>query len=146
MFRKFAQAAAVLGVCFTLAGKVYVPGGKIPGDFEEVAVSFLESHCFDCHDDETSEAGLNLLDLGPVDQINAAVWKSVWAQIAMGEMPPKNKKRPDVIRRLEFSDWIVQQLQNEMKDKGGFKAHLDPKKANYLEHDLLFGDLPEGIK
>ena len=64
----------------------------------------------------------------------------------MGEMPPKNKKRPDVIRRLEFSDWIVQQLQNEMKDKGGFKAHLDPKKANYLEHDLLFGDLPNGIK
>ena len=33
-----------------------------------------------------------------------------------------------------------------MKDKGGFKAHLDPKKANYLDHDLLFGDLPEGIK
>jgi len=93
VFRKFAQAAAVLGVSFALAGKVYVPGGKIPGDFEEVAVGFLESHCFDCHDDETSEAGLNLLDLGPVDQINAAVWKSVWAQIAMGEMPPKNKKK-----------------------------------------------------
>jgi hypothetical protein len=33
-----------------------------------------------------------------------------------------------------------------MKDKGGFKAHLDPKKANYLDHKLLFGDLPEGIK
>ena len=124
MFRKFAQAAAVLGVCFALSAKVYEPGANISGNFEEVAVGFLESHCFDCHDDETSEAGLNLLDLGPVDQINAAVWKSVWAQVTMGEMPPKNKKRPDVIRRLEFSDWIVQQLQNEMKDKGGFLSSI----------------------
>jgi hypothetical protein len=146
VFRKFAQAAAVLGAFFVSYGKNYVPGSTISRNFEDIAEGFLEAHCFDCHDDETSEAGLNLLDLGPVDQINASVWKSVWAQVTMGEMPPQNKKRPDVIRRLEFSDWIVQQLQNEMKDKGGFRAHLDPKKANYLDHNLLFGDLPEGIK
>ena len=41
MFRKFAQAAAVLGVFFALSGKVYVPGAKISGDYEEVAVGFL---------------------------------------------------------------------------------------------------------
>ena len=139
------MAFAIL-VVPSLRGNLFVPGEIIRGDFKQIGELFLENHCFDCHDDETSEAGLNLLDLGPVDQINASIWKSVWAQVTMGEMPPQNKKRPDVIRRLEFSDWIVQQLQNEMKDKGGFKAHLDPKKANYLDHNLLFGDLPEGIK
>ena len=64
MFRKFAQAAAVLGISFALSGKVYVPGAKISGDYEEVAVGFLESHCFDCHDDETSEAGVKSSGLG----------------------------------------------------------------------------------
>ena len=130
----------------SLRGNPFVPGEIIRGDFKQIGELFLENHCFDCHDDETKEADLNLLDLGPVDEINAAVWKSVWAQVAMGEMPPKNKSQPKITERLKFSDWIVQQLQNEMKDKGGFKAHLDPKKANYLDHNLLFGDLPEGIK
>ncbi|MFP6769999.1 MAG: DUF1592 domain-containing protein, partial [Planctomycetaceae bacterium] len=31
-------------------------------------------------------------------------------------------------------------------DKGGFRAHLDPNKGNYVDHDLLFGPLPAGIK
>ena len=33
-----------------------------------------------------------------------------------------------------------------MKDKGGFQAHLDPNKGNFVDHDLLFGPLPEAIK
>jgi hypothetical protein len=93
VLKGFAQSAVVLGLFFTSYGKDYVPGSTIAGNFEEVAEGFLESHCFDCHDDETSEAGLNLLDLGPVDQINAAVWKSVWAQVTMGEMPPKKQEK-----------------------------------------------------
>ena len=123
-----------------------MPGENVRGDFNQIRELFLENYCFDCHDDETKEADLNLLDLGPVDEINAAVWKSVWAQVAMGEMPPKNKSQPKITERLKFSDWVVQELRKEMKEKGGFKANLDPKKANYLDHDLLFGELPNKIK
>ena len=61
-------------------------------------------------------------------------------------MPPKKKSQPDIIERLRFSDWVVNELQVQMKDKGGFQAHLDPNKGNFLSHDLLFGPLPEGIK
>ncbi|MEM0897060.1 MAG: DUF1588 domain-containing protein [Verrucomicrobiota bacterium] len=127
------------------AAETYTAGTPVHGDFDDFAGGFLDRHCFDCHDDMTAEADLNLLDLGPVDETNAAVWKSVWAQVALQEMPPKKKAQPDVIERLRFSDWIVQELQRVMKDKGGFHTHLDPKKANYLDHDLLFGDLPKGI-
>jgi len=137
-------AFAIFGVpC--LLGKAYEPGERIRGDFAEIGEVFLENHCFDCHDDETKEADLNLLELGPVDELNAAVWKSVWAQVAMGEMPPQNKSQPKITDRLKFSDWVVQKLRKVMKDKGGFKADLDPKKANYLDHDLLFGELPKDI-
>ena len=47
------------------ASETYVPGEKPKGDFDNFASSFLETHCFDCHDDETREGDLNFLELGP---------------------------------------------------------------------------------
>jgi hypothetical protein len=146
VFGRSTLLAFAILVVPSLRGNPFVPGEIIRGDFKQFGELFLENHCFDCHDDETKEADLNLLDLGPVDEINAAVWKSVWAQVTMGEMPPKNKSQPKITERLKFSDWVVQELREEMKEKGGFKANLDPKKANYLDHDLLFGELPNDIK
>ena len=90
-----------------LAGKEYVPGEKPGGNFKDFASIFLEKHCFDCHDDETSEGDLNLLELGKVDETNAAVWKSVWAQVTLQEMPPKKKEQPSIGERLRFSDWVI---------------------------------------
>lgn len=128
------------------ATEVYTPGQPIRGDFDRFALRFLEKHCLECHDELSSEGDLNLLELGPVDETNAAVWKSVWAQVALQEMPPKKQSRPEVVERLQFTDWIVGEMQRALEDKGGFHAHLDPRKANFVDHDLLFGDLPEGIK
>lgn len=127
------------------AAETYTPGEPVSEPFEGLARSFLDKHCVECHDDTTAEADLNLLDLGAVDETNAAVWKSVWAQVALREMPPEKKPKPEVVERLRFADWIVGELQRALVDKGGFHAHLDPKKANFVDHDLLFGELPEGI-
>lgn len=54
--------------------------------------------------------------------------------------------QPEVVERLQFSDWIVGELTREMSDKGGFHDHLDPNKGNYVDHQLLFGPLPDTIK
>ncbi len=124
----------------------YTPGEPAPGTFDSLALDFLDKHCLECHDDISTEGDLNLLDLGPVDETNAAIWKSLWAQVSLQEMPPKKESQPEVIERLRFSDWIVGELQRVMKNKGGFYAHLDPKKGNFISHDLLFGDLPKNIK
>ena len=70
---KIAPRALLLCGAVYLYAEPYVPGEPVSGTFQSRAEPFLENHCFDCHDDETSEAGLNLLELGPVDQINAAV-------------------------------------------------------------------------
>ena len=128
------------------ADETYTPGEPIQGDFESLASPFLDQHCIECHDDLTAEADLNLLDLGPIDETNAAVWKSVWAQVALEEMPPKKKDQPEVVERLRFADWVIHELQETMEDKGGFHAHLDPHKGNFLSHELLFGPLPEDIE
>ena len=124
----------------------YTPGQPIDADFEEFAAQFLTNHCVDCHGETEPEGGLSLTDLGPVDGVNAATWKSVWAQVALKEMPPKDAEQPEVVGRLKFTDWVVGELSRELQDKGGFKDHLDPNKANFVDHALLFGSLPEGIK
>ncbi len=129
-----------------VAADAYTPGEPVRAKFKDFAQGFLDQHCIECHDDETSKGDLNLLELSRVDETNAAIWKSVWAQVALEEMPPKKKDQPEVIDRLRFSDWIVGELQRAMKNKGGFHAHQDPKKGNFVAHDLLFGPLPEGIE
>jgi len=128
-----------------LAQKSYTPGQPEGLSFENFGSGFLDSYCLDCHDEATEKGNLSLENLGPIDEANAALWKSVWTQVALKEMPPKKKEQPGVIERIQFEDWVLAELQASMKEKGGFLAHLDPSKANYVDHDLLFGELPEGL-
>ena len=123
----------------------YTPGQPVDASYQEFAAQFINRHCVDCHGSTDPEGGLSLDGIGPVDGINAAVWKSVWAQVALKEMPPKDAEQPAVIERLRFADWIVGELSREMADKGGFHDHLDPNKGNFVDHDLLFGPLPKDI-
>jgi len=136
---------AVLGTA-AQAADIYTPGETPRGDYKNFAAEFLDSHCLDCHDNETKKGNLSLENLGPVDETNAATWKSIWAQVTLQEMPPKKKSQPEIVERLRFSDWIVSELKREMGGKGGFQAHLDPNKGNLIAHDLLFGPLPKNIR
>ena len=109
------------------ADKPYTPGQPVQRSFDAFAQGFLDNYCIDCHDDGLHKGGLSLEGLGPVDETNADVWKSVWAQVTLGQMPPRDRKsQPGVVERLTFSDWVVGQLQATMKDKGGFHDHQDP--------------------
>ncbi len=145
---KALSSAVTLALFAPIVGaeETYTPGVPFPGTYENFAAEFLDQNCIDCHDDATTKGDLSLENLGPIDETNAAVWKSVWAQVSLHEMPPKKKDQPEMVDRLRFSDWIVGELQRVMKDKGGFSEHLDPKRGNFLNHDLLFGELPEGIR
>lgn len=127
------------------SGENYTPGQKVNKDHKSFAKQFLVNHCVDCHGETEPEGDLSLNDLGPVDEVNAGIWRSVWAQVTLKEMPPAEMPQPDVVERLQFSDWIVGELTRVMRDKGGFRAHLDPDKGNFVDHDLLFGPLPDGI-
>jgi Protein of unknown function (DUF1588)/Protein of unknown function (DUF1592)/Protein of unknown function (DUF1585)/Planctomycete cytochrome C len=123
----------------------FTPGLAVDGDYESFARGFLQSHCIDCHGATNPEGNLSLNEVGPIDEINAGTWRSIWAQVTLKEMPPRDMEQPEVIERLRFSEWIVNELVRVMRDKGGFHDHLDPNKANFVDHDLLFEPLPKGI-
>ncbi len=147
---KVCVATTIMLLCSSMMsiakGETYTPGQKIEKDFESFAKTFVANHCLDCHGETAPEGNLSLHDLGPVDEVNAAVWKSIWAQVTLKEMPPAEMDQPGVVQRLQFSDWIVAELSRVMRDQGGFFAHRDPQKANFVDHALLFNPLPAEIK
>ena len=140
-------AAIVMhGLMSSASGQSYTPGEAIDKDFASYAKPILVSHCVDCHGKADPEGNLSLEELGPVDEVNADIWRSVWAQVSLKEMPPKDAEQPSAVERLKFSDWIVSQLKHVLRDMGGFHDHLDPDKGNFVDHNLLFGSMPDGIK
>ena len=64
--------------------------------------TFLDRHCFECHDDIAEKGGLNLLDLPfhPEERENFERWVRVYDQLQLGVMPPQDKPRPDSARFL----------------------------------------------
>jgi hypothetical protein len=108
-------------------------------DFNKLAQPFLENYCVDCHDDDTQKGKVSLQSLGEVSAENASMWKRVWEQVALKEMPPRKKKnQPELMERLAISNWITDGLSKALKDKGGYRDHLRPSKGNHLDHELLF--------
>lgn len=147
MRRLVGSLALLLGmISAATSAETYTPGRKIDKSFNDFVRPFLVNNCVDCHSGKNPKGNLSLHNLGPVDEVNAATWKTIWAQVALKEMPPKQEEQPGVVERLQFSDWIVGELTRVMRDKGGFVAHLDPEKGNYVDHNLLFGPLPAGIQ
>ena len=67
-------------------------------DFSKTLTPFLEKYCTDCHDDDMQEGDMQegdiaLHDLSKVTVENAEIWKSIWEQVALKEMPPRKKKK-----------------------------------------------------
>ncbi|MCX6979081.1 MAG: hypothetical protein NTX04_14370 [Verrucomicrobia bacterium] len=124
-----------------------VAGQDATVDFNKKITPFLENYCFDCHDDETKKGNVSLESLRDVSADNAGMWRRVWEQVALKEMPPRKKtNQPKLIERLEFSKGITDGLTKALKDKGGFTDHLRPSKGNHLDHDLLFNTKLENLQ
>ncbi|MEZ6132702.1 MAG: DUF1588 domain-containing protein [Planctomycetaceae bacterium] len=111
------------------------------------AKSFLQKHCINCHGPDTQEGGVAFHELTGVDEDNSELWKRIWEQVALKEMPPGDADNwPALMERVELTGWITRELAEAMKEKGGFQSHLHPSKGNHLDHDLLFGDIPSGLQ
>ena len=66
--------------------------------------TFLERHCFECHDSDVKKGDLDLtsLDLDPADSESFARWVKVHDKVHDGEMPPKKKAQPSGQEREGF--------------------------------------------
>ncbi len=72
-------------------------------EFERLK-GFLEATCFECHDDLTREGGLDFFELPTdlKDPETLAQWTLIFDRVKSGEMPPREKARPDAGKKIAF--------------------------------------------
>src|ERR1043165_7230994 len=109
---------ALFGVVLALAGTLAqgTPKNESPRavGFREIAQPFIRAHCTECHGEKSARAGFRI-DLLSADFAAAKMaehWKEVVDRINAGEMPPKNKPRPDTKQTAAFVDWVNKQLRD----------------------------------
>ena len=78
----------------------------------ETLASFLDSHCYECHDEDVQKGDLDLTTLGddlsrPGDFL---AWSHVFERVEKGEMPPEKKPRPSTDALSGFLDPLLDSL------------------------------------
>jgi len=122
-----------------------LPAAKAPAGLE----SFLEKHCFDCHDASDSKGELNLADL-PFDLNNHATferWQRVFERVRDGEMPPAKKTRPEKTAAGKFLSSLKKTLLEadtaDIAANGRVRSRrLTRTEYEHTIHDLLGIDIP----
>ena len=106
--------------------------------------TFLETHCYECHDDIEQEAELDLLNLKfePTSPANIATWERIFRKVHEGEMPPKENKRPqggDLEGFLESLGEPLHRIDRTDIEKNGRvrSRRLTREEYEYSVHDLL---------
>ena len=89
-------------VTFLFSPLAHAVRGQSPekggADLKNKTKIFFEKYCLSCHDEDTKKGGVSLQDLNEVTADNASMWKRIWEQVALREMPPrKSKTQPPLI-------------------------------------------------
>lgn len=104
---------------------------------------FTDRYCTSCHDDVEKEGGLDLgsLTYQPDDPANLQTWIKVHDRIAAGEMPPKEKRRPDATRTAAFLDEIATTVTHYEQEQTARDGRAMRRRLNSYEYEYALQDL-----
>ena len=106
---------------------------------------FLETHCYDCHDDTSRKGDLNLLDLtfDPDDKLNLVRWAKVYDQVTNGVMPPDKKAPPTAEDARAFTNRLGEAI--TQADVAWRREHgrSQLRRMNRTEYENALRDLLE---
>ena len=115
----------------------------------EKTSSFLQNHCFDCHDGPDGEGGfdLNSLKQDLKSPASLAKWSRMIDRISSQEMPPADAEQPDPADAHSFvhdtADWITGFQKETFSKVGRVRSRrLTNLQLERTLHDLLAIDLP----
>jgi Protein of unknown function (DUF1592)/Protein of unknown function (DUF1588)/Protein of unknown function (DUF1585)/Protein of unknown function (DUF1587)/Protein of unknown function (DUF1595)/Planctomycete cytochrome C len=105
----FFYPSVLLAVCVAVSGSRAGAAQTFPAD--DVA-AFTDRHCSSCHNDVDKESGLDLTNLkyNPADADNFTTWVKIHDRVSSGEMPPKEKKRPEGAELAAFTQSVSASL------------------------------------
>src|ERR1044071_6378125 len=105
--------------------------------------SFLQQHCFECHDSETKKGGLDLTAL-EFDLKNAQSftrWVKVQDRVTLGEMPPKKKPRPSTRALNAFTNSLGSALLETDQQRISAEGRATQRRLNRFEYEDTLRDL-----
>lgn len=109
--------------------------------FNKTVHPFLQKYCVDCHGAVNPEGNVSLDGLaGDVSKADQhKTWQKVFEKLEFSQMPPEDADQPSAIERTLVLAWIERESAHAGVE---IESKLDrPGFGNYVEHELLFGDL-----
>lgn len=133
-FNRDCRTAALLVFCVGLNAT-----NMVSGQIATSELSFLNSHCADCHDNGAEEGGFVLGDLRNdlADEGDFAKWERVFDRIELGEMPPEDSDQPSEQSRSDF----LSKLGKKLVDAHQARKSTVLRRLNRREYENTLNDL-----
>jgi hypothetical protein len=130
---------ATIGVA--LGSLAVARAASVPGS-DQVA-AFTDQYCSSCHNDVDKEGGLDLttLNMALEDVNNFATWVKVHDRVQNGEMPPKEKKRPQAGDTAAFLKQVSARLVNQEREVEQRFGRVQRRRLNRTEYENSLRDL-----
>lgn len=112
-FKLAALLAAIGTISSAFAQFQPLPTSLEEVDFKKHVNEFLAEYCWDCHDDETQKADLNLAlydESPPTMYEERKLWEAVRDMLETREMPPEKKRQPGEDDRRQVVLFIEKEL------------------------------------
>jgi hypothetical protein len=135
--RRFSRGA------FCLALVIAACAVSRAGGDEGQPARFLARYCFDCHQGQDAQAGLDLqatkFDLSGGEGL--ARWIKIYDRIQMGEMPPKDAQQPDDGARKELLSTLHDKLVEADKARLAGQPRTPVRRLTRVEYENTIRDL-----
>ena len=105
--------------------------------------SFLQQHCFECHDADVQKGKLRLDTLAAdfASPATAETWGKVFSQLEKREMPPKKKAQPSDGERQAALDWLGRELRVATAARQQAQGRVALRRLNRFEYQHTMHDL-----
>src|SRR6266516_3557090 len=120
-----------------------VAGPVMARDLPRASRQFVEQYCVECHDAETKKGGLDLtaLQFDPGNSTNFSRWVLVHDRVSNGEMPPKQKPRPDSAEAEVFIKSLASALTEAEEERAVKQGRATQRRLNRYEYENALRDL-----
>tara|TARA_R110002049_G_scaffold2750_2_gene21447 strand:- start:227278 stop:229701 length:2424 start_codon:yes stop_codon:yes gene_type:complete len=133
---------SVLFVVWTI-----LSGSAVADGIHADVASFLNTHCYDCHEGEAADAGLDLSLLGTdlSDRAIFARWERIHDRVSNGEMPPPDYDPPSAKEQGKFVSKLAESLSTSHEAiKGTVLRRLNRQEYENTLNDMFGTNLRLG--
>ena len=116
---------------------------NLRNDYGSKALPVLKEYCLGCHSTEKQKGDLDLERFTSLSEVmkHSKVWQGVVEQIALGEMPPKEKPQPSAAEREKLLAWVNAALDAAAEARAGDPGPVVLRRLNNAEYTYTIRDL-----